>query len=370
MEKHLRQLGFPIGQIPTGRLNAITDVPGVQVGHATLISGEGLLQPGKGPVRTGVTVILPHGGNLFENKVRAAVHTINGFGKVAGFEQVRALGQVEAPLALTNTLNVGRVLDALVEYSIRQNPEIGISTAGTVNIVVGETNDGYLNDIQGRHVRTEHVLAAFESASGDKVPEGNVGAGTGTRCMGWKGGIGTASRVISANLGGFCLGVLVQTNFGRKNDLQVCGFPVGRYLSGPKNDGTIAPEKGSVMVVLATDAPLSTRQLKRLCIRVSAGLARVGSYLSHGSGDFVVAFSTTTPIRQDKRPPFQDQSILVDEGRVLDFMFRAVVESVEEAVINSLTCAETMVGRDGNTVYALPVEEVLDLLNKFQVVLE
>ena len=370
MEKHLRQLGFPIGQMPTGSLNAITDVPGVRVGHATLISGEGHLLPGKGPVRTGVTVILPHGGNLFENKVRAAVHTINGFGKVAGFEQVRTLGRIEAPLALTNTLNVGRVLDALVDYALRKNPEIGVSTAGTINIVVGETNDGYLNDIQGRHVRAEHVFAALENASADMTPEGNVGAGTGTRCMGWKGGIGTASRVIPANLGGFCLGTMVQTNFGRSSDLHVCGFPAGRYLSGHKNDGNIATEKGSVMVILGTDAPLSARQLKRLCVRVSAGLARVGSYLSHGSGDFVIAFSTANPIKQDRQPPFMDQPILVDEGRVLDFLFRAVVESVEEAVINSLTCAETMVGRDGNTVYALPLEELLDLLHRFKAVVE
>ena len=196
----LRDIGIQIGSLQTGAHNAISDVTGVRVGHTTLISGEGALQPGSGPVRTGVTVILPHGGNLFQSKVRAAVHTINGFGKVVGFEQVRELGQIEAPLALTNTLNVGLVMDALVTYAIRENPGIGVHTS-SVNVGVGETNDGYLNDIQGRHVKAEHVWTAIEGASDGPVEEGAVGAGTGTRCLGWKGGIGTASRALPASLG-------------------------------------------------------------------------------------------------------------------------------------------------------------------------
>ncbi|MGD8475455.1 MAG: P1 family peptidase, partial [Anaerolineae bacterium] len=204
----VREVGLVPGRMEPGVHNAITDVAGVRVGHATLISGEGRLRPGRGPVRTGVSVILPHDGSLFRQKVRSAVHTINGFGKVFGFEQVRELGAIESPIALTNTLNVGLVADALIEHALRQDPEIGISTAGTVNVVVGETNDGYLNDIQGRHVRAEHVQAAIESASPGPVVEGAVGAGTGTTCFGWKGGIGTASRVLPEEAGGYTVGAL------------------------------------------------------------------------------------------------------------------------------------------------------------------
>ena len=319
-----REAGLIIGELPTGPRNAITDVAGMRVGHTTLISGEGKLQPGLGPVRTGVTVILPHEGNIFRSKVCAAVHTINGFGKVLGFEQVRELGVLESPIALTNTLNVGLVADALVQCAIRQNPDIGITTS-SVNVVVGETNDGYLNDLQGRHVRAEHVFAAIESASGDAVLEGAVGAGTGTMCFGWKGGIGTASRVLPIELGGFTLGALVQSNFGRPRDLVIAGVPIGRSLQPPQPGHSRAPsagiqglhphnaplgdldarplrdhsgmttmhdDKGSIMIVLATDAPLDARQLQRLCVRAGAGLARVGSHYGHGSGDFVIGFST------------------------------------------------------------------------------
>ena len=226
----VRDAGLAIGaqSVPTGAHNAITDVAGVRVGHATLIAGEGALVPGHGPVRTGVTVILPHAGNVFRHKIHAAVHTINGYGKPLGFEQVRELGALESPIALTNTLNVGLVADALVQYSIRQNPDLGIST-NSVNVVVGETNDGWLNDLQGRHVKAEHVFAAIESAS-ESVSEGAVGAGTGTVCFGWKGGIGTASRVLPLEAGGFTLGALVQSNFGRADDLVIAGVPVGKTI--------------------------------------------------------------------------------------------------------------------------------------------
>jgi len=355
-----------VGELPTGPDNAITDVAGVRVGHTTLISGNGPLHPGQGPVRTGVTVILPHGEDLFRHKVRAAVHTINGFGKVRGFEQVRELGRIETPIALTNTLNVGLVADALVQHAIRHNPDIGIRTS-TANVVVGETHDGYLNDAQGRHVHAEHVWAAIETAAPGPVIEGAVGAGTGTTCFGWKGGIGTASRVVPA--GGWTVGALVQSNFGRPRDLTVCGVPVGRHLQPPEQDAVPSPqvagtppplaEGGSIMIVLATDAPLSSRQLSRLCVRAAAGLARTGSVYGHGSGDFVIAFSTAQRLDHEPASLTSVQTLVVDEARAMEWLFPAVAESVEEAILNSLFRAETVVGRDGHTRFALPVEEVV-----------
>jgi D-aminopeptidase len=358
-----RELGLIVGELPPGPENAITDVAGVLVGHATVVAGEGPLRPGEGPVRTGVTVIRPHAGNLFREKVRAAVHTINGFGKVCGFEQVRELGRLESPIALTNTLNVGLVADALVEQAIRESPEIGITT-DTVTVVVGETNDGYLNDIQGRHVKTEHVRAAIESATTGPVAEGAVGAGTGTTCFGWKGGIGTASRVVPAEAGGFTVGALVQSNFGRARDLTICGVPVGRHLTPPDAPAPRGQERGSIMIVLATDAPLSSRQLTRLCVRAAAGLARTGSHLGHGSGDFVIAFSTAQRFPHVPRSLTEVQTVLVDEGRAMTWLFPAVVESVEEAVLNSLCRAETTTGRDGHVRVALPLDEVVGLLRR------
>lgn len=352
-----RELGVHPWQLPPGALNALTDVSGVQVGHTTLIDGEGALRPGSGPVRTGVTVILPHAGNLFQEKVVAAVHTINGFGKACGFEQVRELGVLETPIALTNTLNVWLVADALAQYAVQQNPDIGIRTS-TVNPLVGECNDGYLNDIQGRHVRTEHVWAAIANASAGSVAEGAVGAGAGTSCFGWKGGIGTASRVLPAGAGGFTLGVLVQSNFGSPAELMIAGIPIGQQI---KPDPT-PPIPGSIMIVLATDAPLDSRQLQRLCGRVAVGLARTGSHIGHGSGDFVVAFSTAQRIPHTPATLTREQTVLLDEGRVLDWLFLAVAESVEEAVLNSLCQAHTVVGRDGHVRYALPLEQVQELV--------
>ncbi len=358
----IRALGIGLGTLPTGSNNAITDVDGVRVGHTTLIQGDGALRPGQGPVRTGVTVILPHAGNLYQQKVRAAVQRINGFGKPCGFEEVRELGLLESPIALTNTLNVWRVADALVDDVLRQNPDVGIHTS-TFNPVVGECNDGYLNDIQGRHVRAEHVHAALAAArnNGDHavVEEGSVGAGTGTSCFGWKGGIGTSSRVIGADVGGWTLGALVQSNFGRPDQLMVNGDAVGRRLS-PADLPLAADreEKGSIMIVLATDAPLESRQLQRLCGRVAAGLARTGSTIGHGSGDFVIAFSTATRIPHTPQEMTRHETVLLDEGRVLSRLFEAVVEAVEEAVLNSLCMATTMVGRDGHVRWALPGNEI------------
>ncbi len=365
----VRALGLDdFWRLPTGRYNAITDVAGVRVGHAAVSFGDGELVPGAGPARTGVTVILPHGGNLFRNKVAAAVHTINGYGKACGFEQVRELGEIETPIALTNTLNAWRVADALVDHALALNPDIGIRTS-TVNPVVGECNDGYLNDIQGRHVTEGHVRAALESAASGPVVEGAVGAGTGTTCYGWKGGIGTASRVTPAAQGGFTLGALVQTNFGRAEDLRFGGVPLGQVLRPPQPP---QPERGSVMVVLATDAPLDARQLHRLCVRAGAGLARTGATVGHGSGDFAIAFSTTRRIaheggEQGAHALVAQVPAIVDEGLVLDGLFLAVVEAVEEAVLNSLCAAETTAGRDGHVRYGIPVDEVGQMLKRMVV---
>jgi D-aminopeptidase len=364
MRKRFRELGNEIGELTPGWMNAITDVAGVLVGQTSIIEGDGLLVPGRGPVRTGVTVILPHGDNLFEQKVPAAVFTINGYGKATGFEQVRELGTIEAPIALTNTLNVGRVMDALVSYEIRENPGIGIHT-NTINVVVGETNDGYLNDIQGRHVREEHVWAAIAAAANGPVEEGSVGAGTGTRCYGWKGGIGTASRILPGASGGFIVGALVQTNFGRRQDLMIKGIPIGRRLGDtPTLESVETGDKGSVMIVLATDAPLESRQLQRLASRANAGLARTGSMFGSESGDFVIAFSTAYRIFRNRPEMIVSRPGLGNEARLMDVLFRAVIECVEEAALDSLFCAETVVGRDGHTAVALPVDHVLDCLEK------
>jgi D-aminopeptidase len=359
----IREVGLSVGRLPTGPQNAITDVDGVRVGHTTLISGEGRLRPGQGPVRTGVTVVLPHGQNLFQHKVRAAVHTINGYGKVRGFEEVRELGVIEAPLALTNTLNVGLVADALVQFMVHDNPDIGIRTS-TANVVVGETHDGYLNDLQGRHVRAEHVWAAIEAASAGPAAEGAVGAGTGTSCFGWKGGIGTSSRVTPAEAGSYTVGALVQSNFGQAGDLAVCGVPVGRTIQPRGSREPPAVDGSSIMIALATDAPLTARQLRRLCVRAAAGLARTGSVYGHGSGDFVIAFSTTYGVEHQPASLTSMQTVIADEGKAMRWLFPAVAESVEEAILNSLFRAETMVGRDGHTRYALPVEQVVELVQK------
>jgi D-aminopeptidase len=355
----LRDLGITLGTLTPGPHNAITDVAGVLVGHTTLIEGEGPLRPGHGPIRTGATAILPHGGNLFRDKVTAAVHTINGFGKVIGFEQVRELGTIETPIVLTNTLNIGLAADAVIAYMLRDNADIGTTTGG-VNPVIGETNDGYLNDIRGRHVREEHVWAAIEGARDGPVAEGNVGAGTGTSAFEFKGGIGTASRRFAADHGGFTVGALVQSNFGRREDLVIRGVPVGRELVDLQPEP--AADDGSVMVVLATDAPCSARQLHRLAVRAAFGLARTGSRGAHGSGDFVIAFSTTRRRPHYATAVVAEQSRLEDESGMISWLFLAVIESVEEAIINSLLSAETMAGRDGHMRLALPAERVREMV--------
>lgn len=345
----LRDLGVEPGIFPPGPHNAITDVAGVRVGHRTLVRG--------GSVRTGVTAILPHGGNLFQSKVPAAVHVGNGFGKAAGFLQVQELGNLETPIVLTNTLAVGTALEAVVAWTLEQT---GNGEVRSVNAVVGETNDGHLNDIRGRHVTAADVRAAIAAASGGPVEEGSVGAGAGTVAFGWKGGIGTSSRVVPESLGGWTVGALVQTNFG--GVLTIDGVPVGERLGRYSFKEDLEKERGdgSCMIVLATDAPLSSRNLERLARRAVLGLARTGSFMSNGSGDFVIAFSTRNLV------PFamEDRVLAVEElhNDAVSPLFLAAVEAVEEAVYNSLLKATDVTGRQGRTVQAIPVDEVRALL--------
>lgn len=369
----IRELGIYDGRLPTGPLNAITDVAGVAVGHFTLIEGEGPWT-GHGPFRTGVTVILPHQGNLYEEKAPTAVHTINGFGKVIGFEQVRELGNLETPIALTGTLNGPRVADALMSVMIEQNPHIGLGFAATgrqgyasVNPVVGETSDGYLSDMQARPIGEAQVRAALADASTGAVAEGVVGAGTGTSCYGWKGGIGTASRRLPPEQGGFTIGALVQSNFGRPEELTIAGVNVGAVLrpgdgesekAGESSISTLhSSNEGSIMIILATDAPLEKRQLERLAHRAAFGLARTGSTCHGGSGDFVIAFSTAYRIL-DRPEVLVGERPFLFEQPIMSALSLAVIESVEEAIYNSLLMAHTVVGRDGHTRYGLPADAV------------
>jgi D-aminopeptidase len=312
-------------------------------------------------VHTGITAVLPHGGNVFRDKVVAAVRTINGFGKATGFEQVRERGTLETPILLTNTLNVGRAADALVAYLLRQNPDIGITT-GTVNPVVGECNDSFLNDIRGRHVLEAQVWQAIDTAMTGPVTEGSVGAGTGTACFQFKGGIGTASRQVLD--GQFTVGVLVQTNFGARPELMVLGAPIGRHFLDSHLPET---GPGSIMIVLATDAPLSSRQLGRLTMRAAFALGRTGTVGHDGSGDFVIAFSTTNRRPHDPEQIIETQPRLAESARTLDPLFQATVETIEEAILNSLVAATTMTGRDGNTLHAIPVNTLAVLLRYYHV---
>lgn len=356
----LRQLGINTGRLSTGPQNDLCDVPGVQVGHTTVVAGHGPLTPGQGPVRTGVTAIKPHASNLFAEKVRAGLFVLNGFGKATGLAQVAELGTIETPILLTNTLSTYRVADAIVSYMIEQNPSIGITTSN-INSLVGECNDGRLNDIQGRHVTEAHVRSALQRASTGPVAQGAVGAGTGTSCFGFKGGIGSASRVIE----GYTVGALVQSNFGRRSDLLIHGHAVGeQLLHYPHQPPLVPPDAppGSIMVILATDAPLDARQLTRLAKRGALGLARTGSSASNGSGDFVLAFSTVNRVAHESAESLESLTLLRDDHETVSQLFAGAVEAVEEAVLNSLFTAVTVEGRDQNTAHALPVELVLSLL--------
>lgn len=356
-----REIGLVVGIFQPGANNAITDVAGVRVGHTTVVEGEN--------VRTGVTAILPHGGNPYQSRVPAAIHVGNGFGKLLGVTQVRELGELETPILLTCTLCVWKAADAMVAWLLGQD---GMERVGSINPLVGETNDGGLNDIRSRPIRAEHVVAALESASAGPVEEGAVGAGAGTVAFGWKGGIGTSSRVLPESLGGYTVGALVQSNFG--GILQMGGAPVGVELGQYSFSNQIRPtgpdawdpaadvqEWGSIMMVVATDAPLSDRNLERLARRAVMGLARTGSYASNGSGDYVIAFSTANGVRRGTTPSVQRVDDLHNEQ--MSGLFEAAVEATEEAIYNSLLKAVTVTG-NGRTVQALPLEETLAVLRK------
>jgi len=351
----LRDLGLKIGILPTGPHNSLTDVSGVQVGHCTIVEGHS--------IRTGVTAIKPHTGNVFLQKVPAAIHVANGFGKFAGSTQVDELGVLETPILLTNTLSTFAAADALVGWVLEQ-PRC--EDVRSVNPVVGECNDGYLNDIRARRVGKDDVLAALKNARTDPVEEGCVGAGTGTRCLGWKGGIGSSSRKLPENLGGYTVGVLVQTNFG--GSLTVAGVPVGRELGRYYLKDEVPPqEHGSCVVIVATDAPLDARQLKRLARRAPLGLAAVGSPITHGSGDYVLAFSTAKGLRTDyeSETPLENKEILRDDR--LSPLFQAVRDATEEAVVNSLLQAKTTTGAEGRTVEAIDPEDVVRVCRQYRV---
>ena len=351
----VRDMGIEPGILSSGKWNAITDVEDVSVGHRILIIGDS--------IRTGVTVIKPHAGNLFMEKVPAAVSVGNGFGKALGFTQVRELGNLETPVALTNTLSVFTAANALVDYTLSMS---GNEAVYSVNPVAGETNDGWLNDIRGRHIEKGHVLEALASASEGPVKEGNVGAGTGTLCLGFKGGIGTSSRILSEEQGSYTVGMLMQTNFG--GILTIEGAPVGEEL---KNHYLAQDSKhqvdGSCMIVIATDAPLSARNLERLANRAFLALGRVGSFMSNGSGDYAIAFSTNPecriPYRAEK--PLELSPELNNNS--MTPLFLAVVEATEEAIYNSLFVAEDMTGQKGRMKGALPLGKTLEILERYGV---
>lgn len=353
-----RSLGLALGAYPTGKLNAITDVPGVTVGHTTLISGDGKLVPGKGPVRTGVTVVIPR-DDVWRKKVPAGAFVLNGTGEMTGLAWVEESGFLEYPIALTNTLNLPRVANGVMSWMIARYPGIGIQD-DTLTPVIAECDDSRLNDIQGRHVSEADVLKALDGASGGPVAEGSVGAGTGMVSYGFKGGIGTASRVLPS-AGGYTVGVLVNTNSGRRDELLMGGVPVGRLYGNDKAAAVGAD--GSIIIVIATDAPLDARQLKRLAKRAALGLARTGSTARHGSGDFVLAFSTGNVIPHYPKEHTFPFTAFADTH--LNPLFTATVEATQEAILNALTMATTVIGRDGHKAEAIDLSRVRAILKTY-----
>ncbi len=355
-----RDLGIKVGVLPTGPLDAITDVTGVEVGQTTIVRGDN--------IRTGVTAVLPHSGNLYREKVPGGIFVGNGFGKLAGSTQVDEMGNIETPILLTSTTSVPRVADAVISY-ILDLP--GNEDVLSVNPVVGETNDGYLNDIRGRHITSNDVLAAIKNAKTGPVEEGAVGAGTVTVAFGWKGGIGTASRKLPETLGGYTVGVLVQTNFG--GVLTIGGAPVGQemgqYYLREFHQPARGKDKadGSCMMIIATDAPLGSRNLKRLAARAWSGMARTGSSASNGSGDYAIAFSTAPQVRIHSLDKSLTRNIQVLTNDAMSPLFEAVIEATEEAIYNSMFKAHDMTG-EGHTVKALPIRETQEILRKYNVV--
>jgi D-aminopeptidase len=355
-----RDLGLPLGRFRPGKYNAITDVQGVRVGHSTVIRGSGPLRPGHGPVRTGVTAILPNKGDIYMERMVGGGFVLNGAGEVAGLTQVLEWGLVETPILLTNTMSVGAVSDAVARYMVDRNPGIG-GEHDVIIPVVGECDDSWLNDITGRHVRDVNVLEAINTASDGPVAEGSVGGGTGMITCDFKAGIGTSSRKLPESMGGYTLGVLVNSNFGKMHNLRVAGLPVGELLAERFKDVPRRTESyGSIIAVVATDAPLLSHQLNRLCKRVALGIGRVGSYAAHGSGEIVVGFSTANTIPRRTQKRVHKLKILLDQR--LDPLYEAVMEATEEAILNSMCMARPMEGVNGNFVPALPLEEVRQIV--------
>jgi D-aminopeptidase len=351
-------LGLKVGILPTGPLNAITDVAGVEVGHTTITRGD--------DIRTGVTAVLPHSGNLYREKVPGAIFVGNAFGKLAGSTQVDEMGEIETPILLTSTASVSRVADALISYMLALP---GNEDVVSINPIVGETNDSYLNDIRGRHITSEDVFAAIKNARGGAVEEGAVGAGTGSVAFGWKGGIGTSSRRLPSKLGGYTVGILVQTNFG--GVLTIKGSPVGQELGQyylrkelQQQGGGTDRGSGSCMIVLATDAPLDARNLKRLAARTWLGMARTGSAASNGSGDYAIAFSTAAEMRMRTEEKLLTRHVEMMTNDAMSPLFLAAIEATEEAIYNSMFRATTTTGH-GHTVEALPVDKTTDILRKY-----
>ena len=346
-----REFGLVVGVLPTGPLNAITDVAGVKVGQVTLFEGK--------DVRTGVTAVLPHGGNIFQDKVPAGISVANGYGKLTGVTQVGELGTLETPIVLTNTLSIPTAADAVIDWTLGL---AGNERVESVNPVVGETNDGWLNDIRGRHVTKTHVLEAIRTASEGPVAEGAVGAGTGTTCFGYKGGIGTASRRLPESRGGFTVGVLVQTNFGGVLIIHGVPFDKRDTGAGAAAAGMDPAGDGSCMIVVATDAPLDARNLERLAKRALLGIARTGGYYSNGSGDYAFAFSTAASVRVPHRSPSPTRTATLLRDESVSPLFQAAAEAAEEAILNSLFKAVRTEGKDGHTAEALPLDRVKGLL--------
>lgn len=352
----LRQLGIRIGSYHTGRYNAITDVPGVRVGHSTIIRGSGKLKVGEGPVRTGVTAILPNDGDIFNDRVVGSGFILNGAGEVSGLTQVTEWGLIETPILLTNTLSVGTCSQAVVRYMVEKYPGIGIEH-DVIIPVVGECDDSWLNDIGGGHVQDKHVFDAINNATSGPIAEGNVGGGTGMATCDFKAGIGTSSRRLPHQDGSYIIGAIVMSNFGKMADLRIDGMPIGAALV-PEYEEFRRREYtyGSIIVVIGTNAPLSPHQLARLCKRSALGIGRVGSHAEHGSGEIIIGFSTANKVPRQTRKMLYRMRILLDQA--INPLYKAVVEVTEEAILNSLCMADTMEGHSGNVAFALPLAEV------------
>jgi D-aminopeptidase len=362
MRARLRDLGFSIGHFPVGTHNAITDVGGVRVGHTTLIIGEGPLDVGKGPVRTGVTAVIPR-ADVFNNRVLAGGFVLNGAGEVSGLTQVQEWGLLETPILLTNTMSVGKVSDAAVKWMTRKWPTIG-GEDDVVIPLVGECDDSWLNDAVGRHLKSEHVYRAIEQATGGRVAEGSVGAGTGLVTCDFKAGIGTSSRRVGIEGNEYVVGILVQSNFGVMRSLRVDGAPVGEVLEPIFHDPRRERNAGSIITVVATDAPLLSSQLVRLCKRAALGIGRLGSFAAHGSGEIVVSFSTANAVPRETSKMTAKIEVLLDEA--CDPLYEAVVECTEEAIVNALCMADEMRGQSGHVAPALPLDKLSEILGNYR----